>query len=392
MKRSRGEGSIQPRGAAWRIRYRVNEERFEKTVQGTRVDAAKALREALKSGDDGKHVAPAKLTFRDWAKDWLALKAQRLAGQTIERYANILRLQILPVLDGLPLQKIKASDIDRLYSSLTLAPRTNGLVHIILKACFRTAVKRKLLQSNPVEDAEKPNDEDQEAGTVLDEDELAKLVRAFKGHTLYPIVATAAYTGARRNEILALRWIDIDLDRHMVSITRSLERTKAEGIKVKGPKKARHARTIQIDAGLASLLRAERERHLKLIASLRGVAAAILPTEALCFPAVGPNLTAFRPPNAVTTVFHDYAAKLGLDLRFHDLRASHETILLDKGVPVHVVAKRCGHDPAMLLKVYAKRTRKADIAAASVIETLTADVFGANAGASSQSVPPTPLK
>jgi integrase len=81
-----------------------------------------------------------------------------------------------------------------------------------------------------------------------------------------------------------------------------------------------------------------------------------------------------------------------LDLRFHDLRASHETILLDKGVPVHVVAKRCGHDPAMLLRVYAKRTRKADQAAASVIETLTADVFGANGGASSQSVPPTPLK
>jgi len=176
-----------------------------------------------------------------------------------------------------------------------------------------------------------------------------------------------------------------------ISITRSLERTK-DGIKVKGPKKARHARTIQIDAGLAAMLRSERERHLRSIASLRGVAA-ILPSEALCFPAVGPDLTAFRPPNAVTTVFHDYAAaKLGLDLRFHDLRASHETILLDKGVPVHVAAKRCGHDPAMLLRVYAKRTRKADVAAADVIGTLTADVVGANAGASSQDVPDTPMK
>jgi len=44
---------------------------------------------------------------------------------------------------------------------------------------------------------------------------------------------------------------------------------------------------------------------------------------------------------------------------------------LDKGVPVHVVAKRIGDDPATLLRVYAKRTKKADTAAANVIGTLT---------------------
>jgi integrase len=49
-------------------------------------------------------------------------------------------------------------------------------------------------------------------------------------------------------------------------------------------------------------------------------------------------------------------------IRFHDLRATHETLLLDTGVRVHVVAARCGH--AVLLRVYAKRTRKADTWAA----------------------------
>src|SRR5215813_9203594 len=43
----------------------------------------------------------------------------------------------------------------------------------------------------------------------------------------------------------------------------------------------------------------------------------------------------------------------GAKLRFHDLRGSHETALLDAGVPVHVVAQRCGHDPAVLLRSYA---------------------------------------
>ena len=98
-KRSHGEGSIQPRGDAWRIRYRVNGERFERTVQGSRSDAAKALREALKAGDDGKHVAPDKITFAQWATDWMALKAIKLAPQTLERYGNVLRLHLLPVRD-----------------------------------------------------------------------------------------------------------------------------------------------------------------------------------------------------------------------------------------------------------------------------------------------------
>jgi integrase len=60
---------------------------------------------------------------------------------------------------------------------------------------------------------------------------------------------------------------------------------------------------------------------------------------------------------------------------FHDFRVTHETMLLDKGVPVHVVAKRCGQSPAVLLKFYAKMTRKADQNAASVIGTLMRDVL-----------------
>ena len=63
-------------------------------------------------------------------------------------------------------------------------------------------------------------------------------------------------------------------------------------------------------------------------------------------------------------------------LRLHDLRGTHETLLLDAGVPVHVVAARCGHDPAVLLRSYAKRTKKADTSAAAVIGALSKGVLG----------------
>jgi len=84
------------------------------------------------------------------------------------------------------------------------------------------------------------------------------------------------------------------------------------------------------------------------------------------------TFTETRKPRSVTKEFVRKATALGFPrLRFHDLRGTHETALLDAGVPVHVVAARCGHDLVVLLRSYAKRTRKADTSAAQVIGSLS---------------------
>jgi integrase len=57
-------------------------------------------------------------------------------------------------------------------------------------------------------------------------------------------------------------------------------------------------------------------------------------------------------------------------LRFHDLCGTHEAHLLDAGMSPAAVAKRCGHDPATMLRSYAKRTKKADARAAKLIGIL----------------------
>jgi len=89
------------------------------------------------------------------------------------------------------------------------------------------------------------------------------------------------------------------------------------------------------------------------------------------------SFTKLRSPKDVTDRFRIVAAKLGFKgLQLHDLRGTHETLLLDAGLPVHVVAARCGHDPAILLRSYAKRTRKADRSAAGVIGALSRGVLG----------------
>ena len=196
---------------------------------------------------------------------------------------------------------------------------------------------------------------------------------------MYPIVAVAAFTGARRNEILALRWADFDQTNKTLRIERALDETKV-GLAFKAPKTKRGIRTITIDDDLIALLKAERERHLRIMSGVPdGVAVDLslvkLPDGALIFPSPS-GLTKPRDPHAVTRGFVRRARDLGFPrLRFHDLRGTHETLLLDAGVPVHVVAARCGHDPAVLLRSYAKRTRKADTSAAAVIGALSKGIL-----------------
>ena len=223
-------------------------------------------------------------------------------------------------------------------------------------------------------------------GQVLDKDQIATLVQSFKGSSMYPIVALAAYTGARRNEILGLQWSDLDPVAETLRIERSLEETGGAGNRerrLKEPKRAKHKRTIQIDDTLVQLLLSVRERHQRLLAGVPDGARIDLglirlPEGALMFPSFfyrDIDLTKLRDGRGVSRLFERHARGMFPGLRFHDLRGSHETALLDAGVPVHVVAARCGHDPAVLLRSYAKRTKKADTSAAAVISNMSKGVL-----------------
>ena len=86
------------------------------------------------------------------------------------------------------------------------------------------------------------------------------------------------------------------------------------------------------------------------------------------FPNIAVDFVTPRHPRSMGIAFVRKALKLGFSMRFHDLRGSHETLLLDHGVPVHVVAARCGHDAA-------KRTGKADTSAAKVIAGISKGIL-----------------
>jgi integrase len=393
-KRHRGDGGIDERGPNnYRLRYRIKGQRYSVTFNGTLQEARKKLRALLRSGDTGEHVAPDKITVGQWIEQWLAAGApgrrqRRVGARSLARYSELMCCHVLPTLGTRPLQQLQATEIDALYRNLEgkLAPATAHLVHTVFGACVGTAVRKGLLSASPLTRVEHiPSPGEGDHGTVLDQDQLRALVEGFRDSVLFPIVCVAAFTGARRNEILALRWSDLDEKAKTLRIERAIDMVHGQPVGFKTPKTERGKRTIAIDDDLIALLVAEREKHHRLAAGVPdGAAVEImvkLPEGALMFPGSPErgedfSFTKVRDPDNFTKMFARRAAKLGVpDLRFHDLRGSHETILLDNGVPVHVVAARCGHDPAVLLRSYAKRTKKADTSAAAVIGALTKGVL-----------------
>jgi integrase len=216
-------------------------------------------------------------------------KKKKVSQRTLERYEQLLNTHVKPKIGARLLQKLQATEIDKLYSDIaeaaTIAPRTVHHAHVVLGACLATAARKGLMVSNPMLRVEqvpsvssspfsdRDDDADQDNfGEGLTDTELTALITGFKSSTIFPIVALAAATGARRNEILALRWTDLDTEKKTLRIERAWEPTKKFGLRLKPPKSARGLRTIGLDVATVSMLVSIRETHqrLALRASLMG--------------------------------------------------------------------------------------------------------------------------
>jgi integrase len=245
-KRGFGDGSIDRRGEnTWRLRYRVDGRRCSRVFKGIKAEARKELRRLIRSGDTGEHVELDRMTLGQWIEHWISIgcpgnKQRRGVGQrSIERYAELLRCHVMPTLGGRPLQQVRASEIDALYAKLAerLSPRSARHLHSVLNACLGLATRTRKLSRNPMlELAKVPSPGEADHGIVLEAEQLRALVQGFKSSALFGIVAAAAFTGARRNETLALQWSDLDIENKTLRIERAIEETEQHGLHLKAPK------------------------------------------------------------------------------------------------------------------------------------------------------------
>jgi integrase len=174
----------------------------------------------------------------------------------------------------------------------------------------------------------------------------------------------AVTTGARRGELCALRWSDVDLDLGEIVIARSIAPDDRDAKQlIEKSAKTHQERRLAIDAGTVEVLREHRQSMID-----RAIpAGASYASDAFVF---GDDLKGERPwhPDAVTSTFRRVSRRAGVTgVRLHDLRHYHGTMLADLGVPMPSVQQRLGHRDLQTTGIYAHGRRATDRGAADLI-------------------------
>ena len=350
---------------------------FAGTKRQAQVECARLISEM----QGGVAVDPSRITvaaFLDrFERDWVAV---HVSAHSAGRYRGALG-QVRRHLGDAQLQKVRPADVAGFYATLSrsgLAARTIRLVHCVLHRALAQAKTWGVIRDNVTESVKPPPAPDRET-PMLQPDRARELLERLRGHPRYLLASLALATGMRRNEMLALRWRDVDLDAGRLTIEQSLEQTRAHGIRIKAPKTRKGRRTISLPASTVTELRghwrAQQEQRLAL-----GMGRA---------PADSPVLATFdgkpQSPNAITKAWPVAMAAIGMSgVTLHSLRHTHASMLIASGMDILTVSRRLGHSsPTITLGVYGHLVGGTDDRAADIMEK----ALGSNPVASNARMP-----
>ncbi len=349
-KRGNGEGSIYRResdGMWVAAIYRNGHRRV--VYAPTRQEAAKKLQALLRTLEDGTPVRRSQHTVEGYLREWLAAVRPGLKAKTWERYEGCLRLHVIPELGGMPLAKLQTDHLHRLYELKLaggLSPSSVHQVHRTLRTALEQAVTWGTILRNPAAYAKPPRLRERPM-MVLDTMQCLRLLEVAQGRRLEALFVLAVTTGMREGELLALHWGDVDLSRGVVAVTGTLSRSRA-GLEITDPKTLRARRQILLTAQAVQAL----QRHRLVQARTRLSVGARWAENDLVFPTMEGRL--MDRERLLRRHFAPLLRDSGLPhMRFHDLRHTAATQMLQRGVHPRVVADILGHsDPAITLRVY----------------------------------------
>ena len=288
-------------------------------------------------------------TVFDFLSEWIRFKENNIRPKTSQDYYRLLDKYVYPGFIGIYMKDLDTRSMNLFYRNLVdqqVGFRTVRYLNSILRVAFKDAISQGIIPSNPTNGVILPRWTKKEMH-ALDQNEVQRFLKIAKDSRFFYVYYLAILTGMRLGELMGLRWSDIDFQNQVISISRQAQAIKGKGILFSEPKTRSGIRKIRVQPNTIEALLQQKEKiqQMKTSAGRKWI------ENDLVFPStIGTPMASYH----LRKDFFRLLSIAGLPrIRFHDLRHTAATLMINHGVPIIVISKMLGHSkPSVTLDFY----------------------------------------
>jgi integrase len=342
-------GSIRPyqtkkEGKMWLYELEIgkdeNGKRKKKKKLGfkTKKEAKESLVKAEVEMQEGMYIKNEK-SLGEVMDFWLDNYAkENTTPKTFSGYENIIRNHIKPKLGKKKIKDLTSANLQKYYKDKleTLSPQSVKHHHRLISKVLNDAIGWQFVARNVAVGAKPPSAKKVDMQT-LNAHEVELLLRAAKESSMYyPVIFTATHTGMRRSELLGLRWKDVDFENKTLYVSQTITEVNGK-YHFNTRTKNGEGRSITMTNALVELLKKHKAEYNVVKLQL---GQAHNPHDLVFCNSNGNIIT----PSELTRHYKRAIKKASIpDIRFHDLRHTHATLMLQQQVHPKIVQERLGH-------------------------------------------------
>lgn len=350
-RRGHNEGSVYFDASRnrWVAAISISPGRRKKFYFEKKQDAVKKKNEALRELEQGTLATGTQRKLGEYLESWIEnVHKNNIRISTYVKYKKLIKY-IVADLGEVWLQKLTPEQVQQFYAKKRkdgLSSKTVHEIHGVLHLALKHAVRWNYVSRNVCDLLDSPRVVSRR-GTPLTLDQARRLLEGIQGHRLEAVLMMAMITGMRKGEILALRWSDVDFERQVLHVLRTVDYIPPYGYVENEPKTQAGKRTIDLPEFFLEMLKQHRVKQSKQ----RLKVGEAWENRDLVFADLAGG---YLNPIHVLRMFKKILQQAGLPhMHFHDLRHSAATILISMGIHPKVIQELLGHsDISITLGIY----------------------------------------